>query len=1373
MKKALKRLSASIIALAMIASLTPITGGTALADEAENSTPAATEAPKETEETTAAAPKETIKPAAETPKKPETADEESTKETEKPADETPKDNEKTEPAETEKPAADTPIETGKTTPEETPAETTKPADDTPKETTNPETEAPAETGADKAPAETATKAPKNDITKGTINAKISEDGILTWDPYENAVEYYIEISDRGLEVKGDSYDLKEAIDKLITAVEITDSGTFHIVFKAYNSDGEIIADWINDYEYKSSAVANQYKSINASISDGVLKWSTVAGVDYYYISIEGIWTEYNNSNTCYINQAIDRLIRKGSISNKSSYKVELYAYDSDGIKFAKYSEDYKYGSTAKPVVEGDIDANISDAGILTWNAYEGANYYTVAIDDSWIYSAKSPIDLKKAIDRRIKANEIGKSSSYPISVYAYDNDGLSIAKWTKDFTYDSSATQGKLDTISNISFSESGVMTWDAVEDAYEYYISISGYNYWKYCKGPSFEINAYIDRLIKTGELTKTASYTITVRAQDKDNVKFAEGSKTYDYSSNADPIVVSTLTNVSVSEDGILTWDNVKNADHSSIRVNNEWIDSEKDSAELHKEIDRLIRRGELNNSSSYTVKITIYDEDDLTIAEWSGPIAYSSKEKPVVVGTISGVSVSSTGIMTWNAYEGAEEYKIYIYDESSYTELTSFNLHEKINYLIRSGSIYKSSPYPIVIEAYDNDFIKIAEYSFNQPYNSTVVPVTVGKISNISIKDGVLTWSAYSGASSYSVGINNCTDNESWNSTESTSFNVNNRIDKLIKRGDFINKSPYSIEIFAYDKDGIKLAAGSIEHDYTSKEKPIAVGTIDNAAISADGILTWNPYPNAYNYTVYIANSGETIRRTSYDLNKEIDRSIKAGFLKKTGSYSIRIVAEDFDNIKLAEWSYDYTYNSPAEPVTVVPITNAQVTNGILTWDRVNDVDEYVVEINNSNRYVTNESLDLYATIDKLIKGGSITKSSSYKIKITAYNSEWIKLAECSFYHQYESKATPIQVGKISGVKFSKGVMTWKKYSNALHYQVSIYDCVIYCTNATLNVNSKIDWYIKAGYINKSSPYPITISAIDKDGFLIGEWIGSYKYSSKANKITRGAIADIKISDKGMMSWTKYSGAKTYTISIDDCWYSMVSYTNSFDVNDLVSYLINFKFIEKQSYYNVFVTAKDSENIVIAEGSSIYAYSSTDISGSATVSDPVDKTFTGKAIEQDPVVKLGDKTLVKGTDYNIHYDDNFNAGTVKMTIGFKGIYIGTISKTFKIEKAANPLSLKTKTTKIKAKKIKKKNKKYSISSLVKMNAGNDPKIYKKLRGNKKILINASTGVVTIKKKLKRGTYKVKVQITALGNNNYEPAATPKTVTFKIKVK
>ena len=59
-----------------------------------------------------------------------------------------------------------------------------------------------------------------------------------------------------------------------------------------------------------------------------------------------------------------------------------------------------------------------------------------------------------------------------------------------------------------------------------------------------------------------------------------------------------------------------------------------------------------------------------------------------------------------------------------------------------------------------------------------------------------------------------------------------------------------------------------------------------------------------------------------------------------------------------------------------------------------------------------------------------------------------------------------------------------------------------------------------------------------------------------------------------------------------------------------------------------------------------------------------------------------------------------------------------------------------------------------------------------YKKVKGNKKISINKKTGKVTIKKGLKKGTYKVKVKIKANGNANYLASAF-KTVTFKIKVK
>ena len=58
-----------------------------------------------------------------------------------------------------------------------------------------------------------------------------------------------------------------------------------------------------------------------------------------------------------------------------------------------------------------------------------------------------------------------------------------------------------------------------------------------------------------------------------------------------------------------------------------------------------------------------------------------------------------------------------------------------------------------------------------------------------------------------------------------------------------------------------------------------------------------------------------------------------------------------------------------------------------------------------------------------------------------------------------------------------------------------------------------------------------------------------------------------------------------------------------------------------------------------------------------------------------------------------------------------------------------------------------------------------------YEKVSGNKKIKINNKTGKVTVKKGIKKGTYKVKVKVTVAGNDNFE--ATEETVTFKVKIK
>ncbi|MBE6010468.1 MAG: hypothetical protein E7236_07405 [Lachnospiraceae bacterium] len=70
-------------------------------------------------------------------------------------------------------------------------------------------------------------------------------------------------------------------------------------------------------------------------------------------------------------------------------------------------------------------------------------------------------------------------------------------------------------------------------------------------------------------------------------------------------------------------------------------------------------------------------------------------------------------------------------------------------------------------------------------------------------------------------------------------------------------------------------------------------------------------------------------------------------------------------------------------------------------------------------------------------------------------------------------------------------------------------------------------------------------------------------------------------------------------------------------------------------------------------------------------ASVSNVVEKTYTGAAITQLPVVKVGTTTLKSGTDYTVAYRNNVNAGTASVIITGIGKYNGSKTVTFKITK------------------------------------------------------------------------------------------------------
>ncbi|MBQ7503788.1 MAG: hypothetical protein IJT79_00515 [Ruminococcus sp.] len=167
-------------------------------------------------------------------------------------------------------------------------------------------------------------------------------------------------------------------------------------------------------------------------------------------------------------------------------------------------------------------------------------------------------------------------------------------------------------------------------------------------------------------------------------------------------------------------------------------------------------------------------------------------------------------------------------------------------------------------------------------------------------------------------------------------------------------------------------------------------------------------------------------------------------------------------------------------------------------------------------------------------------------------------------------------------------------------------------------------------------------------------------------------------------------------------------------------------------------------------------------------AKVSAVGNKTYTGKAITPTVKVTYNGKILLKNKDYTLSYKNNKNVGTASIIITGKGSYTETKTVTFKIVKAANTMTVKATAKTVKYSKL--KNAKQTVSAItVKKAIGKVS--YKKTSGKSFFRVNRKTGKITIKKGTKKGTYTIKIKVTAEGKSNYKSGS--KTTIVKIKIK
>ena len=98
----------------------------------------------------------------------------------------------------------------------------------------------------------------------------------------------------------------------------------------------------------------------------------------------------------------------------------------------------------------------------------------------------------------------------------------------------------------------------------------------------------------------------------------------------------------------------------------------------------------------------------------------------------------------------------------------------------------------------------------------------------------------------------------------------------------------------------------------------------------------------------------------------------------------------------------------------------------------------------------------------------------------------------------------------------------------------------------------------------------------------------------------------------------------------------------------------------------------------------------------------------------------------------------------------------------------KVANTMKVKAKSPKVSAKKLKKKAKKLAVTKVLKVSGAQGEVTFKKAgKGTSAKIKVARDGTVKLPKKLKKGTYRFVVAVTAAGDETHDAA------TVKVKVK
>ena len=179
-------------------------------------------------------------------------------------------------------------------------------------------------------------------------------------------------------------------------------------------------------------------------------------------------------------------------------------------------------------------------------------------------------------------------------------------------------------------------------------------------------------------------------------------------------------------------------------------------------------------------------------------------------------------------------------------------------------------------------------------------------------------------------------------------------------------------------------------------------------------------------------------------------------------------------------------------------------------------------------------------------------------------------------------------------------------------------------------------------------------------------VGEWVFRYCTSLKTVKLSDNVKTIDTGAFEGCTSLTSINIPKDLT-RLDGSTFRGCSSLRSLEFGDAVTSVEGSDFADCPKLNVRVVKGSKVETVCINNDIpfTVYAFSL----GGCSIEGITEKTYTGKPIQQDPVITDGSTKLVNGTHYVLEYTNNINAGTATVKITGTGNYVGTVEKTFRI--------------------------------------------------------------------------------------------------------